>query len=204
MKPEKKENIYFSYLALILLGVLVITLVVLAYLENRNYLEPGILNDQDTQIPKANTLTEDKVKKELELVSETGQTTKPKQLIEQKITSSNTVGDETVSTSASTTPTKSTQPVFAKSENAVNSDIINLLGTIYKIQDGLIIINNSDGFTRVFVTDKTEISINGKKIGIESLKIAQNINVEGLGDITKRELTASTIHLLGEIQVIPY
>ena len=68
----------------------------------------------------------------------------------------------------------------------------------------MVVLSDAQGYIKVNVSDKTEISINGKKIGVESLEVAQKVNVEGYGDREKRELVAETVMVTGEMQVIPY
>lgn len=202
MKPEKKENVIFSYLSLIFLGILVIALVVLAYLDNKN---SGVVTNEGSQpTPKANILTEDEMDRELDVLSD--RATKPNSLTEQEIIqSSNEVGNETdITAGSANTPSKSYEPTFASSEGADTSSVLNFSGTIYKIQGNLVVLSDAQGYIKVNVSDKTEISINGKKIGVESLEVAQKVNVEGYGDREKRELVAETVMVTGEMQVIPY
>ena len=202
MKPEKKENVIFSYLAIVFLGILVITLAILAYLDNKN---AEIPNDQEPQpTPKANILTEDEMQKELDILSD--RATRPNSLKEQEIIQgSNEVGNETdITDGANNDSSKSYDPVFSNSEGTGTTGVVNFSGTIYKIQGNLVVISDTEGYIKATVSDKTEISINGKKIGLDSLKVGQKVNVEGYGDQNKRELAAETVMVTGEMQVIPY
>lgn len=202
MKPEKKENIIFSYLAVTFLGILVITLVILAYLDNKN--SETLPNEESQPTPKANILTEDEMERELDILSD--RSTKPNRLNEQEIVQdSSEVGDEIdITAGADNDSSMSYEPIFSNSQGADSSSVLNFSGTIYKIQGNLVVVSDADGYIKVTVSDKTEISINGKKISIDSLEVGQKVNVEGYGDREKRELVAETVMVTGEMQVIPY
>lgn len=223
MKPETKANTVFSYLALIFIGILVITLVLLAYLENKNE-EIVVENPVAQQTPKVNTLTDEEFKKELNELS--GIASKPTSVVEYDITNdantslpengdaqstannSNSVGNETKLT---TTEKRSAfiDPVFTNTEeNSVyeqeSSQILNYKGTIYKTENNLLIISVSGGFAKAQIKDTTKITINGKSSNFSSLQVAQNVEVEGFGNEKTKELIAESVIVTGEVQVIPF
>ncbi len=224
MKPEKKENVIFSYLALISLGILVVTLVLLSYLDNKN--TNIIVDEEPKETPKANILTEEEVQAELDLLSNRG--TSPTKMIEYGsdeseneartdtvssstldgegsvtlINSANSVSGE-ASSKNSGEASSSYVPIYSVSTSEETDTVVSYSGTIFKIQEDIVVIVSNNELIKAKIDTDTKITINGKNIDSSSLKSAQNVYVEGFGNPTTKELNAKTLTVLGETKVIP-
>ena len=224
MKPEKKENVIFSYLALISLGILVVTLVLLSYLDNKN--TNIIVDEEPKETPKANILTEEEVQAELDLLSNRG--TSPTKMIEYGsdeseneartdtvssstldgegsvtlINSANSVSGE-ASSKNSGEASSSYVPIYSVSTSEETDTVVSYSGTIFKIQEDIVVIVSNNELIKAKIDTDTKITINGKNIDSSSLKSAQNVYVEGFGNPATKELNAKTLTVLGETKVIP-
>ncbi len=217
MKIQNRENLIFSYLALAFLVILVLTLVILAYLDNKN---PDIVIDDNLEpMPKANVLTEEEMQTELNLLSERADSpSKIVEYVEQgsdenssdsessdttSISSGNSAGGKNFNTENAGVESKSYTPTYSVVESN-NATVMSVSGTIYSVQGDIVVISDGSGFAKAKIDSQTNISINGKKISIDSLQPAQKVHVEGFGDLSTRELKAETLMVMGEVQVIPF
>jgi uncharacterized protein YdeI (BOF family) len=218
MKIQNRENLIFSYLALAFLVILVLTLVILAYLDNKDS-DVIVTDDISEPIPKANVLTEDEMQAELNLLSQRADS--PSKIVEFEVlsTDSNTTSTDSVAATSVTSENSvsgegletnsgsesySYTPVFSVSEDQEVSEVLSFYGTIYNIQGDLVVLTDESGFIKVKVDSQTQITINGKNISLDSLKPAQKVHVEGVGNSAKRDLRANNLIVLAEFEVIPF